>query len=105
MNSRSAGERNPAHHVAVSTSIVVISFWGSGMSPKKAASQLPMTKAQSSSRTPASASAGCGADRNVSEADDLVDVLALELGKHSLERRAVAVDVRDQADAHAADSL
>jgi hypothetical protein len=64
-----------------------------------------MTKAQSSSRTSASASAGCGADRNVSEADDLVDVLALELGKHSLERRAVAVDVRDQADAHAADSL
>jgi hypothetical protein len=105
MNSRSAGERNPAPprrgldehrcdlvlgfgHVAEEGRVPVAHDQGA----------VELTDTRQRLR-------GLRADRNVSEADDLVDVLALELGKHSLERRAVAVDVRDQADAHAADSL
>jgi hypothetical protein len=38
--------------------------------------------------------------RVVAEADDAVDVLLAEVGEHRAERDAVAVDVREQGDAH-----
>ena len=60
MNSRSAGERNFAHHSPISTSFRPTSSFGIGMSPRKAASQFPMTTGQPSSRIRASVSAGCG---------------------------------------------
>ncbi len=96
MNSRSSEERKLDHHSPISTSIRPTSSLGSGISPRKAASQLPITTGQLSSRTLASASAGCGP-----KADDPVDLLTLEVCKHRVQRQSVSVDVRDQTDAQA----
>ena len=43
---------------------------------------------------------GLRTDGDVAEADDLVQILFLELGDDRVEREAVAVDVRDETDAH-----
>ena len=40
------------------------------------------------------------AEADVAEADDAVDLLLLEVGEDGVEREQVAVDVRDEADAH-----
>ncbi len=60
MNLRSSGERKAAHQFPISTSISPTWSFGSGMPLMNAASQLPITTGQPSSRTRASASAGCG---------------------------------------------
>src|SRR5262245_6603693 len=60
MYSRSASERYEAHHLPISTSCSPILSFGVGMSPRNAASQLPMITGQPSSRTRSIASAGCG---------------------------------------------
>ena len=39
-------------------------------------------------------------EADVAEADDPVDLLLLEVGEDGVEREQVAVDVRDEADAH-----
>ena len=44
-------------------------------------------------------------EADVAQADDAVDLVALEVGEDGVERKEVAVDVRDEADAHAGHEL
>ena len=74
---------------------------GSGKPSRKYASQLPITTGQSELAHALERLGRLRPDRDVAEAEDLVDAFLLDLREHGLQRGQVAVDVGDEREPHA----